>query len=87
MDKKYDVICIGQVVQDILVTNIPEDALTCGRDTFLADEILMSAGGDAAIERWTLPGEGTEGTSFDEYHADDQALYEMIIQTFYEETE
>ncbi len=54
MDKKYDVICIGQVVQDILVTNIPEDALTCGRDTFLADEILMSAGGDAANEASVL---------------------------------
>ncbi len=54
MEKRYDVICIGQVVQDILVTNIPEDALTCGKDTFLADEILMSAGGDAANEASVL---------------------------------
>ena len=29
-EKKYDAICIGQIVQDILVTNIPEEALTSG---------------------------------------------------------
>ena len=43
--KEFDVISIGQIVQDILVTNIPEDAMTCGKDTFMADEILMSSGG------------------------------------------
>lgn len=70
---------IYESLDPYMVTNI-------GNDQFL--KIMEgAAGGDAAIERWTLPGEGTEGTSFDEYHADDQALYEMIIQTFYEETE
>lgn len=48
--KEFDVICIGQIVQDILVTNIPENALTSEKDTFLADEILMSSGGDAVNE-------------------------------------
>ena len=52
--KKYDAICIGQIVQDILVTNIPEDALTCGEPTIDADQILMAGGGDAINEAATL---------------------------------
>lgn len=52
--KKYDAICIGQIVQDILATNIPEDALTCGIPTIDADEILMAGGGDAINEAATL---------------------------------
>lgn len=38
-------------------------------------------------EGWTIPGEGTEGDRYDEYYADDAALYEKVIETFYEETE
>lgn len=49
-EKEYDVICIGQIVQDILVTNIPSDALTSEKDTFMADEILFASGGDAVNE-------------------------------------
>ena len=49
-NKEYDVICIGQIVQDILVTNIPSDALTSEKDTFMADEILFASGGDAVNE-------------------------------------
>lgn len=68
---------IYESLEPYMVTNI-------GNDQFL--KIMEgAAGGDAAVERWTLPGEGTEGASFDEYHADDQALYERILQTFYEE--
>lgn len=48
--REFDVICIGQIVQDILVTNIPGDALTSDKDTFMADEILMASGGDAVNE-------------------------------------
>lgn len=36
---------------------------------------------------WTVPGEGVQGTYYDEYHVDDEALYEKIIETFYEEEE
>lgn len=52
--KKYDAICIGQIVQDILVTDIPEDALTCGQPSIDADQILMAGGGDAINEAATL---------------------------------
>lgn len=32
---------------------------------------------------WTVPGNGAEGEVFDEYHVDEDALYEKIIETFY----
>ena len=57
--KEFDVICIGQIVQDILVTNIPENALTSEKDTFLADEILMSSGGTRSTRRRCWPNSAT----------------------------
>ena len=48
--KKYDAICIGQVVQDIMVTDIPEDALNRESDTVLAGQVLLASGGDAVNE-------------------------------------
>ena len=53
-EKKYDAICIGQIVQDILVTNIPEEALTSGISTYMADQLLMAGGGDAVNEAAAL---------------------------------
>lgn len=48
--KKFDVICIGQVVQDILTTNVPENAFTGETDTVMADSLTIATGGDAANE-------------------------------------
>lgn len=59
-----------------MVTNI-------GADQFA--KIMKDASAGKTQERWTVPGEGVEGVSFDEYHTDDAKLYEMILQTFYEE--
>ncbi len=42
---------------------------------------------EESVERWTVPGEGVEGEIFDEYHVDDNALYEKIIETFYKKAE
>lgn len=61
-----------------MVTNI-------GNDQFA--KILQDASQDSMRSRWTIPGEGAEGTSYDEYHVDDDKLYEMILETFYKETE
>ena len=36
-------------------------------------------------ETFTLPGEGVEGKSFDEYHVDEDALKEMVMEVFYKE--
>ncbi len=74
--KEFDVICIGQIVQDILVTNIPEEALTCGKDTFMADEILMASGGDAVNEAAVLAKLGNHTALLT--RLDKQAVGEMI---------
>ena len=52
--KKYDVICIGQVVQDILVTNVPENSFMRETDTVQADSLTLTSGGDAANEAVVL---------------------------------
>ena len=65
-------------LQEYMVTNI-------GTDQFA--KIMEDASKDGTKEKLTLPGEAVEGTSFDEYHVDDEKLYEMILQVFYEETE
>lgn len=53
-DKKYDVICIGQVCQDILTTNVPENAFAMDTDTVLVDSLTLTSGGDAANESVVL---------------------------------
>ena len=63
-------------IKPYTVTNISEDRLMKLFQT--ADE------GDGYTE-WTVPGEGTQGLSYDEYHVDDDALYTKIIETFYQE--
>lgn len=63
-------------IKPYTVTNISEDRLMKLFQT--ADE------GDGYIE-WTVPGEGTQGLSYDEYHVDDDALYTKVMETFYQE--
>ena len=65
-------------IKPYTVTNISEDRLMKLFQT--ADE------GDGYAE-WTVPGEGTQGLSYDEYHVDDDALYAKIMETFYQEVE
>ena len=52
MNRKYDVVCIGCIVQDIIITGIPLDALS--RDTTVGDSALVTSGGDANNESITL---------------------------------
>ena len=52
MNRKFDAVCIGFIVQDIIITDIPEDALT--RDTTVGTEALITSGGDAVNEAITL---------------------------------
>lgn len=63
-------------IKPYTVTNISEDRLMNLFQT--ADE------GDGYTE-WSVPGEGTQGLSYDEYHVDDDALYAKIMETFYQE--
>lgn len=65
-------------LQPYLVTNI-------SNDWFL--KLIEALSQDESVERWTIPGEGVEGDQFDEYRVDDDALYEKVIETFYEKAE
>lgn len=63
-------------LEPYMVTNI-------GNDQFL--DIMESISSGNTNEGWTVPGEGSEGEMYDEYHVDDDALYQKIIETFYKE--
>ena len=65
-----------EALEPYVVTNISLDKLM---------DIAGMADQSEGYEEWTIPGEGTEGESYDEYHVDDDALYEQIIHTFYQE--
>ena len=50
--KKYDVVCLGCIVEDIVLTSVPRD--TFYHDTTVAGSGLVSTGGDATNEAVTL---------------------------------
>lgn len=52
MNRKYDVICLGMICQDIVMIDIPEDALQ--RDSVVAKEVIITSGGDANNQAVTL---------------------------------
>ncbi|MCI8505721.1 MAG: carbohydrate kinase family protein [Lachnospiraceae bacterium] len=52
MNRKFDVVCIGNIVQDIVITGIAQDALS--RDTTKGETALVTCGGDADNESVTL---------------------------------
>lgn len=56
-----------------MITNI-------GVDQFV--DIAQKVG---TVSKWVLPGEPVTTDKFDEFHVDDNALYEKIIYTFFEE--
>lgn len=61
-----------------MITNI-------GNDQFV--KIMENADENSNVDFWTIPGTSTEGELFDEFYADDQALYGKIIETFYKPVE
>ena len=52
-----------------------------GNDIFAK---LLAASGNGITDTETVPGEGTQGKNFDEYHVDKDALSDLIISMFYE---
>ena len=45
---------------------------------------LLAASQNGITDTETVPGEGTHGENFDEYHIDEDALSDLIISMFYE---
>ena len=61
-------------VKSYTVTNM-------GNDIFAK---LLAASQNGITDTVTVPGEGTHGENFDEYHIDEDALSDLIISMFYE---
>lgn len=64
---------IYETLEDYMVTNI-------GNDQF-AKMLSASYGEEGMLD---LPGEGSQGETYDEYHVDDSALYALILEMFYQ---
>lgn len=69
------IVDVQEALKPYMVTNI-------GNDVF-AD--LAEAEFDSETGIIDVPGEGVEGTDFDEYHIEETELYELILKLFYEE--
>lgn len=63
----------------------PYMVTSMGKDSFV--RLAQSAAAGQTETGWTVPGRAAEGSSYDEFEADDDALYGKIIETFYEEAE
>lgn len=74
-DKDFAVTLL-ESVEDYVVTNI-------GTDMYVK---LMEATYDKD-DVHTVPGQGEAGESFDEYHVDEDRLYELVLQMFYKEVQ
>ena len=64
-------------LQPYMVTNM-------GNDQFVK---LMESSNEGTTAQWTIPGKGVEGDYYDEYHVDEDAFKEKVIETFYVKAE
>lgn len=63
-------------LQPYMVTNM-------GNDLFVK---LLEASGEKNPQEYTLPGEGAEGEDgYEEYHVDEDALHNLVLQMFYKQ--
>lgn len=62
-------------LEPYLVTNM-------GNDEFVKLAEQAFAG---TMREWTIPGEGTQGKSYDEYHVEEKVLEGKVLETFYQE--
>ena len=70
-------LAIYDSIEDYIVTNVDFANLASQLSSYKFEKENM----------YTVPGETIMGSEFEEYHVDDDALYDMIIEVFYEEVE
>lgn len=63
-------------LEPYMITNI-------GNDEFV--DIMEGLAEGGTLTRWTVPGEGVAGERYDEFHVDEDAFYEQVILSFFEE--
>ena len=74
---KSKVLQIYESIEDYIVTNIDFVDLVSELMSYEYDDSRM----------YTVPGETVMGETYEEYHVDDRALYDIIIDVFYNEVE
>lgn len=80
----------GQFKQNAGIVTDLYEALTPYMVTSMSNDIfleLVESAYSGEIVSWTVPGEGVATEEYDEYHVDDELLYEKIIETFYKKVE
>ncbi len=75
-DKEF-VVNLYENMKPYMVTNIRNDVFAK----------LLQAENESKDIFYDIPGKTVDGADFDEYHADDDALYELVLQLFYEEVQ
>lgn len=71
---KIKALDIYEAISDYIVTNID-----------IASMVLQLEDYEYSEQKYSVPGETRMGEVFEEYHVDDDALYDMIIELFYVE--
>lgn len=72
-----------EIVTDLYEGLTPHMVTNIGNDQFVKIMESIAEGGN--VSQWTVPGEGVSTESFDEYHVDEDAFYEQILKSFFEE--
>ena len=70
------------IITDLYEGLTPHMVTNIGNDQFV--KIMESLAEGGTVTQWTVPGEGVTTDSFDEYHVDEAAFYEQILESFFE---
>ena len=71
------------IVSDLYTALTPYMVTGIGNDQFV--KIMEGISNGGTVTQWTVPGEGVTTDTFDEYHVDEDAFYEQILKSFFEE--
>lgn len=71
------------IVTDLYEALAPYMVTSMGNDQFV--KIMESVAKGDNLTTWTVPGEGVSTEVFDEYHVNEDAFYEQILESFFEE--
>ena len=72
------------VSKAVEIYNSASDYIVTNIDFARLAEELFACEFDPEADMYSVPGEVTMGEEYEEYHVDEEALYEMIIDLFYE---
>lgn len=69
------------IISDIYMSMEPYMVTNIGNDQLVKIMEGLKSGG--TVDKWTVPGEAVQTELFDEYHVDEDALYELLLKSLY----